>query len=63
MAMILITCPVTGQSVSTGLLMSADEFERAALDDNVIRCPACGRIHKWSKPDARLEKQEDSPKT
>jgi len=59
MGMITIICPVTGRPVETGMLMSRTDFERAVLERNELRCPACGRIHTWSKRDATL--REDSP--
>jgi hypothetical protein len=61
MGRILIVCPVTGRRVATGLAMTREEFERAVLSGNVARCPACGRIHAWTKRDALLEDEPDDP--
>lgn len=54
MGMVSITCPNTGQIVPTGIHMNEAEFSAATLGRNELRCPACGRIHTWSKADARL---------
>jgi hypothetical protein len=54
MGMVSIVCPNTGKVVPTGVLMSEAEFAVALLGSNDLRCPACGRIHSWSKADARL---------
>jgi hypothetical protein len=39
MGIIMINCPATGRRVSTGTKMV---------------CPACGRMHDWTKADAWL---------
>jgi hypothetical protein len=52
--MILIVCPETGKRVPTGIAMSDEEFARADLQPNVLRCPACGRVHQWTKAQADL---------
>jgi hypothetical protein len=59
MGMVTIKCPITGRDVATGLVMTPAEFECAKLEANVLRCSACGRIHTWTRSDARLE--EDPP--
>ncbi len=61
MGTVAIVCPNTGKLVSTGLLMSAAEFEQAVLAGNDLRCPACGRIHSWSKGDSRLVEEPPAP--
>ena len=59
MGMVSIVCPNTGKIVPTGILMSEAEFARSTLDSNDLRCPACGRIHSWSKADAQLETEPE----
>jgi hypothetical protein len=59
MGMVGIVCPNTGKLVPTGILMSEAEFATAILGSNELRCPACGRIHSWSKADARLLTEQD----
>lgn len=61
MGRIMIVCPATGQRVPTGLAMSRQEFEQAVLSGSVTRCPACGRIHAWTKRDATLEDDPPEP--
>jgi HipA-like protein len=54
---LVITCPTTGNPVSTGMVMDQQMFEREdiVLENNTIRCSACGQLHTWNKKDARLE--------
>jgi hypothetical protein len=56
MPLIMINCPSTGQSVSTG--MAADAVSWAKVMDAWVgtsfRCPACNKPHTWSKRDAHL---------
>ncbi len=59
MGMVSIVCPNTGKVVPTGVIMTEAEFSRAILGGNDLRCPACGRIHSWSKADARLVSEPD----
>jgi hypothetical protein len=52
MGCVMITCPVTGKPVSTGI-----DAELAALDQAIpfqafVHCPACGADHGWSRSDA-----------
>ena len=60
MGTVTIICPRTGQRVSTGLSMSREEFDQVGSDRNVLRCPACGRVHEWLMEEAELE--EDPPR-
>jgi hypothetical protein len=55
MAKIMITCPVTKGPVSTGLELPRDFFETVNIKDTTTKCPACGKVHVWSKKDAFLE--------
>lgn len=53
---VIIKCPETGKPVRTGMVMDEQSFNTASLKDNVlIRCPACGKDHCWSKEDAFLK--------
>jgi len=52
---VLISCPGTGEPVSTGISMSVYAFdELSELAVYTFRCAACGELHTWSKADARL---------
>jgi hypothetical protein len=56
MPLIMINCPSTGRSVSTG--MAADAVSWAGLTDAWVgtsfRCPVCNKPHAWTKRDAHL---------
>ncbi|HEV7251555.1 MAG TPA: hypothetical protein VGN97_00420 [Mesorhizobium sp.] len=54
MADICIKCPVTGQTVATGMEMAPEEFEQADPGMNTFLCPACEETHTWNKRDAFL---------
>jgi hypothetical protein len=52
MGIIMIDCPSTGRAVSTGIEMLS--IERLPIVTAQTVCPVCGRVHKWTKDDARL---------
>jgi hypothetical protein len=52
MGVLMIQCPKTGREVSTGIEM-LDVEQLPAVTATTV-CPACGRIHAWSKKDAWL---------
>jgi len=52
MGVVMIQCPSTGREVSTGIEM-LDVNELPAVKATAV-CPACGRIHEWTKHDAWL---------
>jgi hypothetical protein len=54
---ILICCPVYREPVHTGL--SAETIVLDSLDDLSIplRCPACMKVHKWQRKDARISNE------
>lgn len=54
MSQVLITCPVSGEEVPTGISLPPELFEEAVFADNSVTCPACGQVHVWSKEDAFL---------
>ena len=62
MGMVTIICPRTGQRVPTGVVMDREEFERAPPVSNVVRCAACGRVHRWTRQDAELLEEGPDPK-
>jgi len=57
MPKIMIICPTTKQPVRTGLDFPRELFETINIRDTTTKCPACGRVHTWSKKDAFLEEQ------
>jgi len=58
MPTVMITCPKTKESVSTGMAMDKASFDGSTLAGNTIKCPACGEKHTWSKEDAFLADEE-----
>jgi hypothetical protein len=52
MGIIMISCPATGREVSTGIETIGIE-ELPAVTAKMV-CPACGRVHNWTKAEARL---------
>jgi predicted RNA-binding Zn-ribbon protein involved in translation (DUF1610 family) len=55
MGNIVITCPKTGKTISTGMSMDKASFESATLTDNSVQCPECGQMHVWNKKDAQVK--------
>jgi hypothetical protein len=52
MGIIMINCPATGRDVSTGI--ETIEIEELPAVTAKMVCPACGRIHHWTKAEAWL---------
>ena len=52
---LIITCPATSKDADTGFAMTMAAFDAATLTDVPLRCPNCGKTHRWSIEDARLE--------
>jgi hypothetical protein len=52
MGVLMIQCPSTGREVSTGIEM-IDVEQLPAVKATTV-CPACGRVHEWTKHDAWL---------
>jgi hypothetical protein len=52
MGVIMIQCPSTGRGVSTGIETIAVEQLPTVKAQTV--CPACGRMHEWTKNEAWL---------
>lgn len=54
---ILIKCPNTGKMIFTGYSMDPQTFEAAPIEEmDPIECPACHQMHRWTKKDARFER-------
>ena len=49
MGVVLIRCPRTGASVSTGLEMDRRTWSALPIVASRMHCPACGAEHVWSK--------------
>jgi len=54
MGLLIITCPKTGEDISTGI--ETDKRSFLSLPDMLAHshCPFCGLEHAWWKHDARL---------
>lgn len=52
MGCVMITCPVTGTAVSTGIETEQSTLDRAKSFTSRIVCRACGGEHMWSRRDA-----------
>jgi hypothetical protein len=52
MGVLMIQCPSTGREVSTGIEM-LDVEQLPAVKATTV-CPACGRVHEWTKHEAWL---------
>jgi hypothetical protein len=52
MGIIMIHCPATGHGVSTGIEVWATD--QLPIVTASTLCPACGRVHHWTKNDAWL---------
>ena len=54
---ILIKCPTTGKMIYTGFSMDPETFEASPIEEMYpIECPACHQTHRWTKRDARFER-------
>jgi hypothetical protein len=52
MGIVMICCPATGHDVSTGI-ETPDVDELPSVNAKMV-CPACGRVHDWTRDDAWL---------
>jgi hypothetical protein len=61
MGALMITCPNTGQAISTGI--ETDEYSLKQIDDVPARtrCPFCGLDHTWWKREAWLADRLEQP--
>jgi len=57
---IWITCPTTGQHVSTGIETDAESFAALPAWTLTLTCPACGQVHPWADMQGTLV-DEPSP--
>ena len=62
MSAILIKCPATGRSVSTGIEIDSDTFNVLPDVGVETECAACGGKHLWRKSDAWLSEDGDGSK-
>ena len=55
MSSVMIRCPNTGGTVSTGIETEPAVFRTLPRISGRMRCPACGEEHVWSIASAWLE--------
>ena len=60
-AKVMIVCPTTGKYVSVGIEMDRGSFASSRMENNSMRCGACGETHRWSSSDARLIEEIPAP--
>ena len=60
MPTVLITCPICGKSIDTGIALSREAFHdpKTVMENNVTKCPHCHQMHTWGKKDAFLEGEQ-----
>ena len=61
MAMVIITCPKTGQATFTGIETHPSSLPLIPPINTRLACPHCGDMHIWSILDAGLVAAEPDP--
>ena len=49
MGSVMITCPNTGEGVSTGIVTDASNFDYITRTETFLSCPSCGGKHRLSE--------------
>ena len=62
MAALMVTCPITGRSISTGVEVEAEQFRQLPDVRSVAHCPHCGTAHEWSVKEAWLPDEPGNPR-
>ncbi len=57
MGTIMIRCPQTGRTVSTGLRAERETYQSSAVFFSRTFCPFCRVTHEWFASDAWLQEQ------
>jgi hypothetical protein len=53
-SVVMVSCPITGRELSTGVELDAATFERLPDIHSQIKCPLCRLDHNWSTREAWL---------
>jgi hypothetical protein len=61
-ASLMISCPNTGQAISTGIETNEHSLRQIADVRSRTRCPNCGLVHTWWKGEAWLADTVEQPK-
>jgi hypothetical protein len=60
--LVLIKCPRTGKSISTGIRLTvADDLEKLSRAPRFTQCRSCRAVHGWLPSDASLEPIPKAP--
>jgi len=54
MSFVMISCPITGQPVSTAIEVEPSVFRKLPRISARMHCPACGQEHVWATTSAWL---------
>jgi hypothetical protein len=57
MPAIMILCRTTGKPVRTGLVTEVISFDSLADITIPLHCPACGKLHRWQRKNAWVDKE------
>lgn len=63
MTKLMITCPMTGEEVFTGIEMARETLAQVPEIVAHLTCPSCNQLHTWSKRDARLARNDFDERT
>jgi hypothetical protein len=58
MGVIIVTCPVTGREIESGIEIDRDSFARISSTVGRVWCPYCKTEHEWRAQDARIRDGE-----
>jgi hypothetical protein len=58
MPALMVTCPVTGKIVPTGIEIEAEDLRALPRIAAPVYCAACGEKHFWTRDDAMLDRPE-----
>jgi hypothetical protein len=57
----MISCPKTGEQVTTGVAAAGPLDQRIANKTATMKCPACGEQHVWTLGGARVGQEATMP--
>jgi hypothetical protein len=61
MAALMIRCPITGKSISTGIEVSAEQLGQLPDVRSLAHCSHCGTAHEWNIKEAWLADESGNP--
>lgn len=57
MARVMIMCPESKRPIYTHVSCTSSEFMDLPIVEATIRCPECGKLHRWTPADAYLDEE------